>query len=57
MKDLLLDYETQAVVSITNPAYTSHEETQIICMSWGFKANKAIYGGLATPFLRKLSTM
>ena len=36
MKKLLLDFETQAVLPISNPAYTSDEGTKILCMSWGF---------------------
>ncbi len=33
---LLIDFETQATVPISNPLYTSHEDTIILCMSWGF---------------------
>lgn len=34
---LLLDFETQATVPISNPVYTSHPDTIILCMSWGFQ--------------------
>lgn len=37
LNPLLLDFETQATVHISNPVYTSHPDTIILCMSWGFK--------------------
>ena len=33
---LLLDFETQAMVPISNPLYTSHPETKALMMSYGF---------------------
>lgn len=37
---LLIDYETQSRVSISDPTYTSSSTTDIICMSWGFRGQK-----------------
>lgn len=37
MIPILLDFETQATLHISNPLYTSHPDTIALCMSWGFK--------------------
>lgn len=34
---MLLDFETQSIVSIINPLYTSHYSTKALCMSWGLQ--------------------
>ncbi len=34
---LLLDFETQSRVSVSNPLYTSDESTRALCMSYGFR--------------------
>lgn len=37
MIPMLLDFETQSDLHISNPLYTSDESTKAICMSWGLK--------------------
>ena len=37
MKLMLIDFETQAMLSISNPAYTYDDGTIAMCMSWGLE--------------------
>jgi len=39
MKLMLIDFETQAMVPISNPAYTYDEDTIALCMSYGLEGS------------------